>query len=527
MSTQLPFFGREAELKLLHDALHAATDPTTRTPQIVTFVAETGVGKSRIIQEFYRQLTVSKTWDPDNFWPDAFQSHATQLRVNPEFPTDYAPDGPPRFLWLGMRWYNVRDRIVTSSLTLPTIKEQMLSFNQRITTMRSRLQRVLDAGKAELYELTAIRGALNAILNFVLYGDQISALFEYGERIGYELIGATPPPPSLPEQLQELFLAWFNTTDTPIILWLDDAMWMDAEAIAFFTELMRTARTKRWPILLVATSWPMEWNQFSDDFFLKHDTAHVTHISNATDAELQALLLTAFPQLPHDHVVLLVEKAGGNFLTMIENIVELRNIPKYFVQSDPIQALSPVGLKQIHEWKDNRQQRIAQRFHVEFDEDIKDFLARMSQTGVGAICLPRVLLRCRSIYPDEALVFALLHRCHTSLAVIMPLSPQLYEFRDRGYFAVAQQHFVDWLADDDTNILQTALVAELTDQVQSAFDADGNLCDPQTHPASLRAAPIKEQRTIVDLALRLFPPHTPIHAQTGVIINEINDNDHR
>lgn len=29
MTTQLPFFGREAELKILHDA----TDPATRTPQ--------------------------------------------------------------------------------------------------------------------------------------------------------------------------------------------------------------------------------------------------------------------------------------------------------------------------------------------------------------------------------------------------------------------------------------------------------------------------------------------------------------
>jgi predicted ATPase len=76
MPTQLPFFGRKAELQLLHDAWRAAT--TTREPQIVTLVAETGVGKSRIIQEFYHQLTVSETWDPSNFWPDAFQSHATQ-----------------------------------------------------------------------------------------------------------------------------------------------------------------------------------------------------------------------------------------------------------------------------------------------------------------------------------------------------------------------------------------------------------------------------------------------------------------
>ena len=512
MPTQLPFFGRETELKILHDALRAATDPATRTPQIVTFVAETGVGKSRIIQEFYRQLTVSETWDKGNFWPNDFQSHATQLRVNPEFPTDYAPDGPPRFLWLGMRWTNTQDRNVANSLALPTLKEQVLKFSQRVKQFQSRWQRALEELIASGKEIASTKELLKIVAgNLVPFADVAISLFE---RSANTVLGREGPQPTLPEQLQELFLAWFARTDTPIILWLDDAQWIDAEATAFFTELMRTARTKRWPILLIATSWPAEWNQFDDAFFLKQ-THHITHLSNAADAELRALLHAAFPQLPHDQVALIVHKAGGNFLTMIENISELHNKASYFVDGSSTKPLSPKGVTNIQKWESNRQQRIAQRFN-DFDNAVQNFLARASQTGLNTQFLQRVLMRCRDIYPDEAHVLELLHRCQASLAVIMPATIHLHEFRDRGYFAVAQQHFVDWLADNDTNFIHDALVAELTDRVQSAFDADGNLCDPQTHPTSLRAAPSREQFLILDLALRIITPNTPVHVRALV-----------
>jgi len=513
MTTQLPFFGREAELKLLHDALHAATDPAIRKPQIVTFVAETGVGKSRIIQEFYRQLTVSDTWDPCNFWPDAFQSHATQLLVNPEFPADYVPDGPPQFLWLGVRWTNTHDRNVANSLALPTLKEQVLKFSHRIKQFQSLWQRVLEDLIASGKEIASTEELLKIVAgNLVPFADVAISLFA-------PIVKPEGPPPTLPNQLFELFHAWFARTDTPIIFWLDDAQWIDKEATEFFTELMRTARAKRWPLLLIATSWPMEWNQFNNDFFLKHDTATTVVLSNAADAELRALLHAAFPHLPPDQVALIVHKTGGNFLNMIENISELHSKPDYFVDGSSTKPLSPKGITNIQKWESIRQKRIAQRFN-EFDNAVQNFLARASQTGLNTQFLQRVLVRCRDIYANAAQVTALLTTCSESLAVIIPATTHLHEFRDRGYFAVAQQHFVDWLADNDTNVLQTALVAELTERVQSAFDNDGDLCDPQTHPTSLRAAPSREQFLILDLALRILTPNTPVHVRTLVALVE-------
>ncbi|MEY3989248.1 MAG: ATPase domain [Chloroflexota bacterium] len=89
MNTQLPFFGRDNELTELHQLLERTA--TGAGPQVITFVAETGVGKSRIVQQFYNRLTIDPAWDEHNYWPDAFQSVKDQLLVNPEFPQEYTP----------------------------------------------------------------------------------------------------------------------------------------------------------------------------------------------------------------------------------------------------------------------------------------------------------------------------------------------------------------------------------------------------------------------------------------------------
>ena len=46
-------------------------------------VAESGIGKSRLVQALYQQLTIDPAWDPPevNYWPDAFQT--TRPRPRP------------------------------------------------------------------------------------------------------------------------------------------------------------------------------------------------------------------------------------------------------------------------------------------------------------------------------------------------------------------------------------------------------------------------------------------------------------
>jgi tetratricopeptide (TPR) repeat protein len=403
---------------------------------------------------------------------------------------------------------------VANNQALPTIKEQLIKFSRHINTFKPIWERTTDELKK------SIKGVLQPVEIFKLVAGNLFPFADVAISILQPLVqpSENATPLALPDQLTELLHIWFNSTDaTPIILWLDDVQWIDKEATEFFTELMRITRTKRWPLLLVATSWPAEWNQFSNDFFLKHDTATTMHLSNAADTELRALLHAAFPQLPPDQTALIVHKAGGNFLNMIENITELHGNPDYFVDSSPTQLLALKGMTNILKWESGRQNRIAQRFHG-FDNHIKKFLARASQAGLNTQFLQRVLVRCRDIYPDEAHVLELLNQCQASLAIIMPTTSHVNEFRDRGYFAVAQQHFVAWLADNDTNTLHTALVAELTERVQSAFDDNGDLCKPQTHSTSLRATTSKEQAIIYTLAMKLLPPLPPLPPHTDTAI---------
>ena len=114
------FIGREAELESLlkrfreaSPRLHAEAEgrlehlsETGRQPQpgMVVLRGESGHGKSRIVQEFYRRIACSTDdadlpLDPDDYWPDAFgDPDASGKLVNPVIPIDQTRKKIPPFL---------------------------------------------------------------------------------------------------------------------------------------------------------------------------------------------------------------------------------------------------------------------------------------------------------------------------------------------------------------------------------------------------------------------------------------------
>ena len=84
------FFGRKQELAWLRGLWNDCTardkaGAFTNGPRMAFIIAETGIGKSRLVQALYQQLTTDEHWDPNhiNYWPDAFQAPGEQIRVNP------------------------------------------------------------------------------------------------------------------------------------------------------------------------------------------------------------------------------------------------------------------------------------------------------------------------------------------------------------------------------------------------------------------------------------------------------------
>ena len=83
------FYGRTDELAWLRGLWDACTarDPVTGRftggPRAAFVIAESGIGKSRLVQALYQQLTIDPAWDPPevNYWPDAFNDHGVQLSM--------------------------------------------------------------------------------------------------------------------------------------------------------------------------------------------------------------------------------------------------------------------------------------------------------------------------------------------------------------------------------------------------------------------------------------------------------------
>ena len=123
-------------------------------PKLAVILAESGHGKSRLVQELYLRLTADERWDPPeaSYWPDAFRDLGAQLRVNPDM-QGHQPSGPPRFMWLGVRWQPTDQRNVDSRSALPDLRSElgvhMATIDRHRDLMTTAVQRATHAVKKE------------------------------------------------------------------------------------------------------------------------------------------------------------------------------------------------------------------------------------------------------------------------------------------------------------------------------------------------------------------------------------------
>ena len=90
----MDLYGRDVEFAELRGLWQAVADG--QGPRAIAYIADTGVGKSRLVQELYHHL--SRAADPFDYWPDAFLDAGASLQVTPPFPAGHRPAGPPMFL---------------------------------------------------------------------------------------------------------------------------------------------------------------------------------------------------------------------------------------------------------------------------------------------------------------------------------------------------------------------------------------------------------------------------------------------
>ncbi len=94
------FVGRDVDL---HYLINAWKKAKAGQPQLEVILADSGMGKTRLIQEFYHWL--SQNEDTRDYWPVHLSSDGNPLDINPNQCTDNGKGDIP-WLWWGMRWHD-------------------------------------------------------------------------------------------------------------------------------------------------------------------------------------------------------------------------------------------------------------------------------------------------------------------------------------------------------------------------------------------------------------------------------------
>jgi len=453
------FYGRQQELERLTATWEQVAGEGG--PRMAIILGESGVGKSRLVQAFYQWLASHEQWDPPewNYWPDDFGNLAGQLRVNPHL-EGHEPQGPPKFFWLGVRWQDPGERNVEERICPLPEAARILETHVEVARRFSNDWAQLLLG--ELRRAVTLEDITDELLGTIV---PFGGLFGKFARRSFKALREQRDPTSAGELGREkledaadhllslfegVFGGWGKQgVALPTVFWLDDAHFMDPLTASFLGRLWQAAEAQRWPLFLVVTHWLREWRELRRlapeqrqrtlACFEGRQGVEILELKNAHDAELAAYLASQLPGLTREQEQLLLDKAGGSFLTMVENVGLLKRQPRYFEDRDLAKPLTDQGVQAVKDWEPERSRRIKQRFD-ELDEKIQDLLAWSSR--LGSRFFEEVLVTfARGQGREEAEVRELLGMCEDPLVILGRPAPVLWEFRDRAWFEVARSYF--------------------------------------------------------------------------------------
>ena len=493
------FFGRKQELAWLRGLWNDCTardkaGAFTNGPRMAFIIAETGIGKSRLVQALYQQLTIDEHWDPDhiNYWPDAFQAPGEQIRVNPNH-DEHIPKGPPRFLWLGMRSYSNETRNVEErTCSIPSARESLRahvaiadrhrSAWEHLHAQSARSMKNFDVGKS-------ISLAVDAVIPFgdlgmkLLKGaadlvrDRASGNRSLSREQDKQINDAAE---AFVSELREVFGGAGSAGRVlPTVLWLDDAQWIDPLTLKFLNMVWAEATRHKWPLLVVVTHWEREWRELQAmqtsqqrlPNFTDQPGVETKFLALGANGDLDALARDHFPGLTAAQRALLVQKASGNFLTMVENLGELSTNLDAFQDGDPAKAFTTEGETLVQEYESLRHKHVEQRFG-KLTSDVKTLLGWGSALGnrfLSGVVIDYAKIAAANINAQQAL-----DDCINPYAILGTPNPSTREFRDRAFHVVARKHFDRW-GKIHSEKLHGVLREHLTGWINRSFNDSGDI----------------------------------------------------
>lgn len=469
------FFGREAELKAFETIWQLAR---MGKPQLGVLIGETGLGKTRIIQEFYRSLAIKQQYETQPYWSTNLSS-GKNLSLQPVIQNESAQIP---WLWWSMRWQpeDGRNMIFRQS---PFEEGDSHLLAHVLPIIRKRKRKSLRNSAA--LTLSAI---LADVASVGLYGsalalfDLIKARNEFNRTVDKDVaILLTERTRELVENTLSYLRLFLDKTQStgpvvPVILVLDDAQWMDQVSVDALAIIFEQARHENWPLMIVASHWAKEWNERESKlksidlynngnhrkhnftclydiyyYFLNLDSnsCNVSHLATMQRKELESIVVKALPGLTGEQTDKIVTEAGGNPRALEEMIRLLLTHNRNFIDANPLNTLSKIGLSQLAKIeKTDLYRKVKERF---------DNLGESLQFSLTA----GAFLGSNFLHP---LVFELLnksdllemeltdicqrdfHDAETIHVLIQSVTEESHEFQQKIYHQVASDYLKDELS---------------------------------------------------------------------------------
>jgi hypothetical protein len=486
------FTGRSEELEKIKVHWRKACEGH---PQVVTLVADTGVGKTRLVHAFYEWLSThfdqGNVPETQSYWPDEI-GFGLQ-RVNPPLERftaiDLKKDRIP-WLWWGMYW---TDGDVENDPGVSRFHEKLDVHLKMIERQRAPHRHtwttVISALKDE---------AINLAAGFVPGGGQVVTLAKVAMEINQKREEQKAAQEGLAlqeegrqktlsdsviDQLKNLFNGGNkDTPPLPMVLFLDDIHFAtdisrDETTLEFLDKLLHEAAKSQWPLLVLATHWKGLWQHhlkgnhsgehrswraimrgLEGDESNNGPSVHTIEIYNLAREGLRSIALDMLPGLSRSDQEKILSRVD-NVRWLVEFILAMKGLRENFEDNDPIRGLSTGGHQQMQRLLETGGylEVIRKRMAGDHMQEVRAVLGAMAWHAQGlefvtplARAFGETLVRHKALTSGDSepgqYVLEVLLQALDPEALLEGDGweggvPLLVRFPERGYMEIARQHF--------------------------------------------------------------------------------------
>jgi hypothetical protein len=491
------FHGRSEELDELMTAWNQARKGN---PQWVALAAESGNGKTRLVQELYRRISAQQE-DGNAYWPAGLPIADKRLQINPEFSSaalaQIDHDGKLPWLWWGIRCqdpgaHNPSESTFAARSAFAQLEPHLMLLALRAAKGKTRIEagKKIATSAANLLSM----GWFDPMLNLFELGTSYRDFREHMLRAGCDV--QTRKRELVSEFRTSLIDALFKFLEdqVPVVIVLDDTHWMDPETTRFLRDFVERLGARKLKLLIISTTWAKEWNTDSDgsartefEQFRKVQKGYSFEVGKIEAIHAKVFIGSLVPGLSEQDVATIVGNADGNFRYLSEVAVALSLRMEYFENNNPALGLSAQGRNNLLSGPIGLEELIARRFEL-LPQPVKAVLQYSSYQGVQFD--PKLTeLTYRAIgdgAPDPIAQVEALAYAEIPASMISSVESGLKEFLQAPYWRVIERISRRWDYPRIDQVyratLRDLLAQNISHQMVNYLPMIGRLADLATEP---------------------------------------------